>query len=103
MWVVDDEQSELRRLQIDEPDTKFEWFNGQRWCNCGSVPNWNIDTKYRVKPKTKVERRWRWRNDGEKRTTLSDYIGDDYAKQYDYKSKGWYKLENDYIDVEVGA
>jgi len=51
IYIVDDEQAELRKLQIDKPETKFEWFNGQRWCNCGSVPNWEPGRKYRVKPK----------------------------------------------------
>ena len=51
IYIVDDEHAELRKLQIDKPETKFEWFNGQRWCNCGSVPNWEPGRKYRVKPK----------------------------------------------------
>jgi len=49
IYIVDDEQAELRKLQIDNPETKFEWFNGQRWCNCGSVPNWELGRKYRIK------------------------------------------------------
>ena len=49
VYIVDDEQAELRKLQIDEPDTKFQWFNVQEWRNCN--PSWDIDIEYRVKPK----------------------------------------------------
>jgi len=50
IYIVDDDHAELRKLQIDKPDTKFEWFAGQEWHDCKDIPNWDLETKYRVKP-----------------------------------------------------
>jgi len=52
IYIVDDEQAELRKLQIDEPDTKFQAytsFNNEpaSWVEC--EPSWDIHCKYRVK------------------------------------------------------
>jgi len=48
-YVVDDEQAELRKLQIDEPDTNFECWNNitKRWSEVD--PLWIPKMKYRVK------------------------------------------------------
>ena len=47
-YITNDKHQELRRLQIDEPDTKFEFFGiKDRWVE--AKPQWNIELKYRVK------------------------------------------------------
>jgi len=53
-YIVDDEQAELRMLQIDEPNTNFEYYNEKigRWLET-VLPEWNINTKYRVKQEVK--------------------------------------------------
>ena len=58
----------------------------------------------RPKPKPKIERRWRYAKDEEGCTlTTSNYVADSLAEEYGYCEDGWYKLENDYIDVKVEA
>ena len=101
-YIVDDEHAELRKLQVNDPDTKFQWFTGQRWRNCGNIPNWDIGIKYRIKPEPKVERRWRHARDENEFTTITNfYMSDSYAKKHKYFKDGWYKLENNYIDVLI--
>jgi len=52
VYIVDNEHAELRKLQKDEPYTKFQiWreFEEEWWdCEC---PMWNPKHKFRVKPK----------------------------------------------------
>ena len=50
-YIVDDEHARFRKLQVDEPDTKFQAFDTKEkdWYDCD--PTWDIGCKYRVKPK----------------------------------------------------
>jgi len=52
IYIVDDEQAELRKLQINKPDTKFQYYDSlsNHWFS-KSNPKWCINTKYRKKPK----------------------------------------------------
>ena len=52
-------------------------------------------------PKPIIERRWRWRKDEYGRTQTSDYVSDKYAEIHSYIFSNWYKVEDDYIDVET--
>jgi len=49
-YIVDDEQADLRRLQKDKPDTRFEFYSehlgGWREIGCHI---WDINLKYRIK------------------------------------------------------
>jgi len=49
-YIVDDKCAELRKLQIDEPNTKIEYYSERlnRWFET-TCPEWDINTKYRVK------------------------------------------------------
>ena len=47
-FIVDDEQAELRKFQIDNPNTKFQAYYNNKWTD--TTPSWFIDRKYRVKP-----------------------------------------------------
>ena len=53
VYIVDDEQAELRKLQVDKPDAKFQWYNevAKEWQTIQDL-NWdfNPDVKYRLKP-----------------------------------------------------
>ncbi len=104
-YIVDDKYAELRILEIDAPDTKFQIKRSKEgiWKDC-DIPSWYKGVEYRVKPKSKVERRWRYAKDEDGYTiTASSYVSDRYAKGARHLECGWYKLENDYIDVEVEA
>jgi len=52
IYIVDDKHAELRKLQIDEPNTKFEYYEpiAKVWVSA-NMPSWNTNIKYRVKPK----------------------------------------------------
>ena len=47
-YIVDDDHAELRKLQIDKPDTKFQVLLYCAWVD--TKPEWFIDREYRVKP-----------------------------------------------------
>jgi len=53
IYIVDDDHTELRKLQIDEPDAKFQYYNeiAKEWQTIQDL-NWdfNPDVKYRLKP-----------------------------------------------------
>jgi len=51
-YIVDDEQANLRKIAVDELDATFEYYNESLdgWFET-VLPEWNIDTKYRVKQK----------------------------------------------------
>jgi len=53
-YIVDDCHAELRKLQIDEPETKFEMRDVDKWY-CVEVSAWLIDEEYRVKEEPKTE------------------------------------------------
>ena len=53
-----------------------------------------------VEPEPVIERRWIWLKDFEEITKVGYYISDDYAKDRNLISQGWYKSEM-YIDVKV--
>jgi len=56
-YITNDKHQELRRLQIDEPDTKFEFFGiKDRWVE--AKPQWNIELEYRVKVEPVYEYQW---------------------------------------------
>jgi len=86
IYIVEDHQAELRKLQIDEPDTKFQiWreFEEEWWeCEC---PMWNPKHKFRVKPKE-------WYEDPEmvdKPVWVSDdYSSEEYITLFKRFSKG---------------
>jgi len=84
-YITDDKHQELRRLQIDKPDTKFEFkdFKGN-WCNC--LPAWGLDREYRVKVELVYE--WQWylqSDDGHYKLSKGFYIDDGQT--------AWTKLE----------
>jgi len=62
-YVTNDEHSELRKLQVDKPDTKFEyiWDSGGVWREC--IPGWNTNREYRVKLETVYEWQWLYASD----------------------------------------
>ena len=49
-YIIDDEQAELRMLQIDEPNTRFEYYDEylNKWIET-TRPAWHTNIKYRVK------------------------------------------------------
>jgi len=103
IYIVDDEQAELRKLQIDKPDTKFQVKRSKEgiWKDC-DIPSWYKGVEYRVKPKPKIERRWRYARDANGYTTIASiYMSDSFAKNSKYLENGWYKLKNNYIDVLI--
>jgi len=51
---------------------------------------------------TTTERRYRWLADeAEGCTSVSDYMSDKYVERHDFIEEGWYKKEDDYIDVAI--
>jgi len=56
VYIVDDWHSVLRKLQVDDPETKFEYRYAvdMDW-TYGEVTEWNLDTEYRVKAEPKME------------------------------------------------
>jgi hypothetical protein len=102
-FIVNDEQAEIRRHLVDNPDTKFEIKILDRWRDAEPEELWLTNHEYRVKPELKVERRWRYAKDADECTITSHaYVTDSHAKDSRYPESGWYKLD-DYIDVEVEA
>jgi len=51
-YIVNDEQAELRKLQIEKPDTQFQWFyeEEREWLDLECSPLWDTLVKYRIKP-----------------------------------------------------
>jgi len=49
-YIVDDEQAELRKLQIDKPETKFQIKILDRWRDAEPEELWSTTYEYRVKP-----------------------------------------------------
>jgi len=51
IYIVDDKQAKLKKLQIDKPETQFQMYDVslRKWVEC--TPTWNICTRYRIKPK----------------------------------------------------
>ena len=49
-YIVDDIHAELRKLQIDKPDTKFEVYSNltHKWVS-DSSPSWHVSNEYKVK------------------------------------------------------
>ena len=105
VYIVDDEQAEIRKHLVDNPNTKIQFRinSNRKWADIIN-PQFDIpNCEYRVKPK-KIERRWRYAKDKDGCTiTTSNYVTDNRAEDYGYLEEGWYKLENDYIDVKVEA
>ena len=55
-----------------------------------------------IKPEPIIERRWQWAKNHANGTTelRNGYISNDYVMELSI-ADGWYKLENNYIDVEL--
>ena len=56
IYIVDDKHAELRKLQVDSPETKFEVKLTESWSEIRE-PLWDLDAEYRVKveePKTET-------------------------------------------------
>ena len=55
-YITNDKHAELRKLQIDEPDTKFEFFGVKdSWVE--AKPQWSVELEYRVKEPVYE---WQW-------------------------------------------
>ena len=55
-----------------------------------------------IKSEPITERRWQWAKDRKDSTVVSDvYLTDKYANVRSYAENGWYKLEDNYMDIEV--
>jgi len=54
IYIIDDNLAELRKLQIDKPGTKFEYWSerSKKWKKIQPI-NWNINIDYRIKIKYK--------------------------------------------------
>ena len=52
IYIIDDNLAELRKLQIDKPATKFEYWSEElkKWKEIQPI-NWNINVDYRIKSK----------------------------------------------------
>ena len=56
IYIVDDIHAELRKLQADKPETKFELLSKLKrgeWVD--TDPGWQLDREYRVKAEPKTE------------------------------------------------
>ena len=54
------------------------------------------------KPVERTERRWKWLYDHKNETAETSYTSDEEAYKQGYRvESGWYKKENDYIDVTL--
>jgi len=86
-YITNDKHAELRKLQIDKPDTEFEYksSNMNKWLPIGkSSVGTRLDTEYRVK----VEPVYEWifySVKSDKTVTLSKHLKS--------ASTGWTKIE----------
>ena len=46
--IVDDVHAELRKLQIDKPETKFKVKLSAEWEDAPNISSWPLDTEYKV-------------------------------------------------------
>jgi len=71
-YITNDKHQELRRLEIDIPETKFEFYNiNYNWVE--AKPQWNPELEYRVK----VEPVYEWifyRVNIDKKIVLSGHV-----------------------------
>ncbi len=76
------DDTKIPPFRVNEDALRGYWnnFNGK---NLFTLEKWNI------------ERRWKWQRN------TSEYISDKYAEEKGYSHEGWYKLEDDYTDVET--
>jgi len=47
-YVTNDRHAKLRMVQVDKPDTRFEFYDDGKWIEV-ECPTWNLDIDYRVK------------------------------------------------------
>ena len=55
--------AELIKMWADDPTIKFQYYNtgAEDWIDVNTgEPTWHTNTKYRVKPKVKIEKRYRY-------------------------------------------
>jgi len=53
-YIIDDKHATLRRLQVGEPETKFEVELSDGWTDVRE-PLWNLDNEYRVKVESETD------------------------------------------------
>ena len=72
-YITNDKHAELRKLQIDKPDTKFEFFSIRDvWVE--AKPQWNLELEYRVKVEPVYEWQWVIYLESIKEHVFSDYV-----------------------------
>ena len=103
-YVLKGKHEELQKAYIDNPDLEFEVrLSDGRWIHATYLI-FSEDTEYRIKPsEQKIERRWKWLKDYKNGATAESehYMSDEYIGDSHYVKDGWYKNEDDYIDIRI--
>ena len=107
IYIVDDHQAELRKLQIDNPDTKFQACKPSSskeecWYDC--TPIWYLNCRYRIKPKepeTKTIYEWIYKSNSTGRWFTTEALMTEKEAEVFFDSTTIYKKTGREFEVEI--